>query len=176
MPRLPCVFLSGVKPHRHAGVLARTLKPFSSPPQQRPTFGPRIAMPAPRGVTLAPLAGDVNGDGLVNSADTGIVGDTNGDGVVDDLDTGLVGDTNGGLAATAAITNQLVPFGGLTIAGVPVSMEMRRAKDAAPRSKVVRPRARYHVYTGLSGLDAGQQEAADISRCFGFFPALGSES
>lgn len=31
------------------------------------------------------------GDGLVNSADTGVVGDTNGDGVVDGLDTGLVG-------------------------------------------------------------------------------------
>ena len=32
-----------------------------------------------------------SGDGLVNSADTGVVGDTNGDGVVDGLDTGLVG-------------------------------------------------------------------------------------
>ena len=41
------------------------------------------------------IVGDMNGDGLVNSADTGIVGDTNGDGVVDDADTGLVGDTNG---------------------------------------------------------------------------------
>ena len=38
---------------------------------------------------------DVNNDGLINSADTGVLGDTNGDGVVDDLDTGLVGDTNG---------------------------------------------------------------------------------
>lgn len=34
-----------------------------------------------------------SGDGLVNSADTGIVGDTNGDGVVDANDTGIVGES-----------------------------------------------------------------------------------
>ena len=34
-------------------------------------------------------------DGLVNSADAGIVGDTNGDGVVNATDTGLVADPNG---------------------------------------------------------------------------------
>ena len=41
------------------------------------------------------IVGDENGDGLVNSADTGVVGDTNGDGTVDDADNGVVGDTNG---------------------------------------------------------------------------------
>ena len=41
------------------------------------------------------VVGDVNGDGLVNSADTGIEGDTNGDGVVDAADTGVDADTNG---------------------------------------------------------------------------------
>jgi len=44
--------------------------------------------------SLDEVVGDVNGDGLVNSADTGIEGDTNGDGVVDTADTGLVGGTN----------------------------------------------------------------------------------
>lgn len=33
-----------------------------------------------------------SGDGLLNSADTGVAGDTNGDGVVDGRDTGLVGE------------------------------------------------------------------------------------
>ena len=41
------------------------------------------------------VVGDSNGDGLVNSADTGVVGDTNGDGVVNGADTGLAGDNNG---------------------------------------------------------------------------------
>ncbi len=41
------------------------------------------------------VVGDANGDGLVNSGDTGIEGDTNGDGVVDDADTGVEADTNG---------------------------------------------------------------------------------
>lgn len=45
--------------------------------------------------TPPPLAGDENGDGLVNSADTGIAGDTNGDGIVNIADTGIVGDNNG---------------------------------------------------------------------------------
>ena len=67
---------------RRAGGVAATLSPDAAP-----------------GTTLAPVAGDENGDGLVNSADTGVEGDTNGDGVVDDADTGLVGDTNGELSA-----------------------------------------------------------------------------
>ena len=49
------------------------------------------------------VVGDVNGDGLVNSADTGVEGDTNGDGVVDDADTGLVADADGEFACTASL-------------------------------------------------------------------------
>lgn len=45
--------------------------------------------------SLDDVVGDVNGDGLVNSGDTGVEGDTNGDGVVDAADTGVVADTDG---------------------------------------------------------------------------------
>eukprot|EP00752_Nemacystus_decipiens_P010756 g9573.t1 len=84
--------------------------------------------------TEAPtVAGDVNGDGLVNSADTGIVGDTNGDGVVDGLDTGLVGDTNGD-----GVVNDLDEDVGATLAptaaptGAPAVVAATGAPTATP--------------------------------------------
>ena len=75
-----------------AGAGGRTLSPDAPPGATlAPTaadgggsvdrgFGAATLSPdAPPGATLAPLTGDVDGNGLVNSGDTGIVGDTNGE-------------------------------------------------------------------------------------------------
>ncbi|CAB1109038.1 unnamed protein product [Ectocarpus sp. CCAP 1310/34] len=104
----PCIMLNGT--YTDAPMAAPTFPPAAAP-------GTTVA-PGAVAATEAPVAGtrefrftqaptqllDVNGDGLVNSADTGIVGDTNGDGVVDSLDEGVVISASPTAAPTPAAT------------------------------------------------------------------------
>ncbi|CBN77624.1 hypothetical protein Esi_0004_0288 [Ectocarpus siliculosus] len=102
----PCIMLNGT--YTDAPMAAPTFPPVAAP-------GTTVA-PGAVATTEAPLAGtrefqftqaptqllDVNGDGLVNSADTGIVGDTNG--VVDSMDEVVVLSASPTAAPTPAAT------------------------------------------------------------------------